>query len=119
MVRTPQVPGSRPVGTVLSTDLSTGYHHNSIIEMSIRWCVWEVGEGFHGRVLPKTSKWVAVYYIVVHQWIAVRQVGPVSLYCDGVGSHVLCLRHGIPVWQYIGQSITATSRYRHDVISDV
>ena len=28
--------------------------------------------------------------------------GPVSVYCDGVGCHVLCLRHGIPVWQHIG-----------------
>ena len=26
---------------------------------------------------------------------------PVSVYCDGVGCHVLCLRHGIPVWQHI------------------
>ena len=37
---------------------------------------------------------------VPHQWIAQRQVGPVSVYCDGVGCHVLCLRHGIPVWQH-------------------
>ena len=27
----------------------------------VRWCVWKVGEGFPGQVLPKTSKWVAVY----------------------------------------------------------
>ena len=35
---------------------------------------------------------------VPHQWIAQREVGPVTVYCDGVGCHVLCLRHGIPVW---------------------
>ena len=49
---------------------------------------------------------------IPHQLIAQRQVGPVSVYCDGVDSHVLCLRHGIPVWQHIGQSTTATSRHR-------
>ena len=38
---------------------------------------------------------------IQHQWIAQRQVGPVSVYCDGLGCHVLCLPHGIPVWQYI------------------
>ena len=39
--------------------------------------------------------------------------------CDGVGGHVLCLRHGIPVWQHIGQSITATSWHRGSETSDV
>ena len=52
---------------------------------------------------------------VPHQWIAQRQVGPVSVYCDGVGCRVLCLRHGISVWQHIGQSTTATSRHRRDI----
>ena len=52
-------------------------------------------------VLLKTLKWVAVCD-VPHQWIA-QQVGPVSVYCDGVGCCVLCLPHGIPVWQHIGQ----------------
>ena len=56
---------------------------------------------------------------VPHQWIAQRQVGPVSVYCDGVGCRVLCLRHGISVWQHIGQSITATSRHLRDMTSDV
>ena len=46
---------------------------------------------------------------VPHQWIAERQVGPVAVYCDGVGCHVLCLQHGIPVWQHIGQSTTAVA----------
>ena len=56
---------------------------------------------------------------VPHQLIAQRQVGPVSVYCDGVGSHVLCLRHGVPVRQHIGQSPTATSRHCRDMTSDV
>ena len=47
---------------------------------------------------------------IPHQVIVQRQVGPVSVYCDWVGCRVLCLRHGIPVWQHIGQSTTATSR---------
>ena len=46
---------------------------------------------------------------VPHQWISQRQVSPVSVYCDVVGFHVLCLRHAIPVSQHIGQSTTATS----------
>ena len=47
--------------------------------------------------------------------IALRQVGPVSVYCDGEGCHVLCLWHGIPVWQHIGQNTTDTSRHRRDI----
>ena len=50
-----------------------------------------------------------------HQLIAQRQVGPVSVYCDGVGCHVRCERHGISVWQHIGQSTTATSMHRRDM----
>ena len=38
-----------------------------------------------------------------HQWEAQQWVGPVSVYCDGAGCHALCLRHGIPVCQYIVQ----------------
>ena len=58
---------------------------------------------------------------VPHQWIAQRQVGPVSVYCDGVGCHVLCLQHDIPIWQHIGQSTIATRRPRQcrDMTSDV
>ena len=44
-----------------------------------------------------------------------RQVGPVSVYCEGIGCHVLCLRHGIPVWQHIGQSTTAATRHRRNM----
>ena len=49
-----------PVGTVLSTELPT-VDHNDSIKLSVRWCVWKVREGFPGRVSPKTLKWVAVY----------------------------------------------------------
>ena len=56
---------------------------------------------------------------VPHQWIAQRQVGPVSVYCDGVGCRVLCLQQGISVWQHIGQSTTATRMHRRDMTSDV
>ena len=54
-----------------------------------------------------------------HQLIAQRQVGAVSVYCDGVGCHVLCLRHGISVWQHIGQNTTTASKHRRDMTSDV
>ena len=43
--------------TSINHSVPTDYHHNIIIELSIRWCVWEVGEGFPGRVLSKTLKW--------------------------------------------------------------
>ena len=56
---------------------------------------------------------------IPHQWIAQRQVGPVSVYCEGMECHVLRLRHGIQVWQDIGQSTTATSRLRRDMTSNV
>ena len=58
-------------------------------------------------------------YDVPHQWIAQRQVNPVSVHCDGVGCHVLCLRHGIPVWQHIGQITTATSIHPGNTTPDV
>ena len=41
-----------------------------------------------------------------------------SVYCEGVGCHVLCLRHGLPVWQHIGQSTTARSRQCREMTSD-
>ena len=46
---------------MLSTELPTDYHHNSIIKVSICWCVWKLREGFLGRLSPKTLKWVPVY----------------------------------------------------------
>ena len=49
----------------LSTERLTDYHHKNIIELTIRYWVWKVGEGLPGRILPKTSKWVAVYSSVM------------------------------------------------------
>ena len=37
---------------------------------------------------------------VPHQWIEQRQVGPVFVYYDRTGCHVLCLQCCIPVWQH-------------------
>ena len=45
---------------VLSTELSTDDHHNSI-KLSIHWRVLKVGEGFPSQVSPETLKWVAMY----------------------------------------------------------
>ena len=50
-IRTPQVPCSRPDGYgTPSTELLTDYHDNSIIKLSVLWCVGKVAEGFHDRV---------------------------------------------------------------------
>ena len=49
----------------LTTELLTDSHHDSIIELSVCWCVWNVGEGFPGRFLPNTLKWVALYFSVM------------------------------------------------------
>ena len=54
-----------------------------------------------------------------YQWIAQQQVGPVSEYCDVIGCHALCLQLGISLLQQIGLSITALSRHRHNMTSDV
>ena len=46
----------------------------------------------HQNVILKILKWVAVFQCdVPHQWLAQRQGGPVCVYCDGLGCHVLCL----------------------------
>ena len=68
---------SRPGGTVLSD-----YHHNNT-ELSIRWCVWKVGEGFLGRVVTKTLKWVVVYSSVTfHINVSVTGWGVMSCVCS-------------------------------------
>ena len=52
---------------------------------------------------------------IPHQWIAQRKVGYMPIYCGRLECHVQCLRHGIPVWQHIGQKYhcykQAPSRY--------
>ena len=109
-----------PVGTVLSTELPT-VDHNDSIKLSVRWWVWKGRGRISWSGLTQDIKMGSCVFQcdVPHQWIAQQQVGPVSVYCDGVGCHVQCLRHGISVWQHIGQSTTATSRYRRDMTSDV
>ena len=92
-------------------------HLNVVPTSDARWDI-SIMEGFPGRVLPKALKLVAVYSSVTFH-IKQQQVGPVSVYCDREGCHVLCMRHGIPVWQHIGQSTTTTSRYHRDMTSDV
>ena len=112
-----QPSASRLVGYVtLSTELSTDYY--SIIELSVRWCVKERGR-ISRSGLTQDIKMGSCVCDVPHQWIAQRQVGPVSVYCDGVGCHVLCLRLSIAMWQHTGQSTTATSRHCRDMTSDV
>ena len=99
----------------LSTELLTDFHLNSIINLLL--CV-EGQRRISRSDLTNDSKMGSFVFLcdVLHIWIAQRQVGPVAVYCDGVGCHVLCLRHGIPVWQHIaiifGQSSAATSRHR-------
>ena len=113
MIRTPQVLGSRLGGYgTLSTELLTDHHHNSIIKLSVHWCVWKVRSDIQiGSSIFQCD--------VPHQWITQRQVVPVSVYCDGVGCHVLCVWHGIPVWQHIGQSTNVTSRHCRNMTTDV
>ena len=62
----------------------------------------------------KNSKWVFVYSSVMlhingehNDWSAL------CLYTV-TGCHV-CLWHGIPVWQHIGQSTPASSRHLHNI----
>ena len=119
-IHTPQVPSSRPgwYGTFYwASDRWPPWQHQ--VERSLM-CV----EGRRRISLSGLTQDIKMGSCVFqcdvpHQWIAQRQVGPMSVYCDGVGCHVLCLWHGITVWQYIGQSITATSRHRREMTSDV
>ena len=116
-----QVSGSRLRGyETLSTELLSGCHHNSII-VNVPCMCGRSGKDLSIRSDPIKVGSCLFQCNVSHQWIAQWQVSPVSVYCDGVGCHVLCLRHGIPVWQHIVQSTTATSRYRirSDITSDV
>ena len=72
-----------------------------------------------GRISPSGRTHYKKWVHAPHQWIAQRQVAPVSVYCDRVGCRVLCLRHDIPVWQHTSQSTTATNRQRDGLTSDV
>ena len=73
--------------------LLTDYHHNSIIKFSVRWCVEDWGRISRSGLTQDIKMGICVILCdVQYQWIAQRQVGSVSLYCDSVGCHVLCLR---------------------------
>ena len=115
-IRTPQIPGSRPgwYGTFYwASDCWPPWQHQ--VERSLV-CVEGRGRISRSGLTQDIKMGSCVFQCdVPHRWIAQRQVGPVSVYCDGVGCRVLCLRHGISVWQHIGQSTTATSRHRRDL----
>ena len=119
-IRTPQVPGSRPgwyCTFYWASDYWPPWQHQ--VERSLV-CVGGRGRISRSGLTQDIKMGSCVFQCdVPHRWIAQRQVGPVSVYCDGVGCRVLCLRHGISVWQHIGQSATATSRHRRDMTSDV
>ena len=108
-IRTPQVPGSRPgwYGTFYwASDCWPQWQHQ--VERSLV-CVEGLGRISRSGLTQDIKMGSCVFQCdVPHQWIAQRQVGPVSVYCDRLGCRVLCLRHGISVWQHIGQSTTAT-----------
>ena len=92
----------------------------SLYGLIASFILYELQENTRSGLTQDNKMGICVFqFDVPHQWLAKRQVGPVSVYCDGVGCHVLCLRHGISVWQHIGQSTTATSRHRRDMTSDV
>ena len=93
MIRTPQVPGSRPglYGTFYwaSDWLPSKLHHK--VESSL---VYVEGRGRISQSgLTQDIKMGSFVFQcdVPHQWIAQRQVGPVSVYCDRVVCHVLCI----------------------------
>ena len=102
----------------LSTELPTGYHHNSIIELSVRWCVWKVGEEFRGRILPKTLKWVAVYSSVTLQinksapclytvtgWVVMSCVCGMTFLCGSTLVKVSMLQAGtVAIWPQMFKS---------------
>ena len=118
-IRTPQVSGSGPDGySTLSIELLTvsPYQHHEGDRSLV--CVESRGRISRSGLTQDIKKGNCVFQCdFQYQRIALRHVGPVSVYCDGVGYHVLCLRHSIPVWQHIGQTTTATSRYRRDNIT--
>ena len=103
---------------IFSTVLFTDCHHNSIIKISIHFCVWKAREGFLGQVKSNILKCVVV--LCIRLWCSTSADSKtVSVYYDRVGCHVLCLQHGIPVWLHIGHSTTAISRHCSDMTSDV
>ena len=101
-----------------ASDCLPPYQHNEVVRSLV--CVEGRGRTSRSDLTQDIKMDSCVFQCdVSHRWIAQRQVGPVSIYYDWVGCHVLCLRHGIPLWQHNGQSTTATSRYHRDMTSEV
>ena len=99
-----------------STELLIHYHHNSFIKISVRCECGRSGGTSRSGMTQCIKMGSCIFHCdVPHQKIAQRHVGHVSEYCDGLGCHVLCLRHGFPVLQHIGQSTTAISRHPRDL----
>ena len=114
-IRTPQVPGSKlDQYSTISTELLTDYHHNSIIKLSGR-CVWKVGEGFPDRILPKTLKWVVVYFSMTSHINGYYNDKSAVWQCTVTG-RVSCPVSAVWYSCLAGQSITATSRHRRDMM---
>ena len=89
-IRTPQVPGSRPgwYGTFYwASDCWPPWQHQ--VERSLV-CVEGRGRISRSGLTQDIKLGSCVFQCdVPHRWIAQRQVGPVSVYCDGVGCPVL------------------------------
>ena len=85
-IRTPQVPGSRPgwYGTFYwASDCWPPWQHQ--VERSLV-CVEGRGRISRPGLTQDIKMGSCVFQCdVPHQWIAQRQVSPVSVYCDGVG----------------------------------
>ena len=113
---------SHTTGPGLNTQLVRYFlaNHHSIVDLSNHWCVNGWGRISWLGLTQDIKMGSCIFQCdIPHQWIAQRQVGPMSVYCDEMGCCVLCLRHAIPVWQHIGQNTTATRRHCHDMTSDV
>ena len=84
------------------------WHYNSIQHI-LALCVR--GQECHFSVVPNKDINIGSCGFqcdASNQWIAQREVGPMYVDCDGMGCHVLCLRHGIPVTAVLSQAGTIT-----------
>ena len=104
----------------LSNEFLTDYHHTYKHKVErLLVCVEGRGRISQSGLTQDIKMGSYVFQCDVPCQCIAQHVGPVSVCCDGVVCHVLCLRHGISVWLYIGQSTTATSRHRRDMTLDV
>ena len=83
------------------------------------------GEGYHLALVKKpkdeddmqSGGQIADFPSCPSFWLTTYS--QVSVYCNGVECHVLCLWHDNSLLQLIGQSTTATNRHCRDMTSDV